>query len=745
MATKNELKKKNPGKQLLSDMKFYTDYSKWINDENRKETWEESVKDVMKIHKDYYKDKITPELLELLDFTEKQYIDKKVLGSQRMLQFRDGVLKHNARQFNCTVSYADRLNFFSEAFYLLLCGCGVGFSVLPKFINQLPKLIRRDKGTKTFVIPDSIEGWADSLACLLSSYSETPVKGFEQFSGYEIKFDYDLIRPKGAHIAGGFKAPGSEGLKKSLELIETMLNKHLVHSDRFTTILAYDIVMHSSDAVLSGGVRRSATICFFSKEDTDMMNAKTGNWYSENPQRARSNNSAILVRSTTTFEEYEKLMQSTKEFGEPGFVWAESEDVLFNPCCEIGFIPKSPYTDESGWSMCNLSEINGLKARTEDDFYDACKAASILGTLQAGYTKFKYLTETTKQIVDFEALLGVSITGFMDNPKITLNEEILKKGANIVKETNKLVANMIGIRQAARTTCVKPSGNASVILGTTSGIHPEHSKLYFRVMQINKQTELAKFISENYPDLIEESVWSSTNSDYVIYVPITSEHDSIFKDSMKGIKLLDTVKLVQNSWVESGTNPELGIEPFLRHNVSNTITVDNWEEVTDYIYENRNYFAGISFLPDIGDKIYNQAPFTSVLSGDEIIEQYGSASLLASGLIVDALNAFYNNLWKACEYVKSNDLTLEGTRTQVLIQKDWIKRAKSFANKYFDSVDQMILCLKDVYLLHKWLTITRALKHEINFSEIPFKPEFTDIDTTAGQACASGACEIRSI
>lgn len=737
------------GQKLLSEIKFYNDYSKYDSEFGRKLNWKERVSDVMNMHRtnpkfsEAFKN---PEFSRLFDFAETMMQNKLVLGSQRVLQFAgEPIMKHNSRLFNCLTTYCDRVSVFQESMYWLLSGCGVGISFVREHVAKLPDFSRRTKGTKTFVIPDMIEGWADAIGVLISSYVSPEHATFPEYSGYEVKFDYSLIRPKGAYISGGFKAPGHDGLKLSLEKIENLFEKSLNNGiSYFKPIIAYDIVMYLADAVLSGGVRRSATIALFSPDDVEMMTAKTGNWFSENPQRARSNNSALLVRGETPKELFDALIQSTQAFGEPGFVFAESNDVVYNPCVEIGMVPQT-VDGRSGWQGCNLCEINGGKMNNKEVFLQACEAAAIIGTLQAAYTDFKYVSEVSKEIFDYEALLGVSITGFMNNPKTLLNQEILKEGARIVKETNAKVADMIGIRHAARTTCVKPSGNASVLLETTSGIHGDHSPMYFRVMQINKNEEISKFLMEKYPDLLEDSVWSATNADYALFVPVKSKENSIFKNDLLGVKQLEAVKLVQQSWVEEGTNVDLCIRPYLRHNVSNTITVDNWEEVANYIWENQQWLAGISLLSHTGDKIYNQAPFTEVLSAPQIIEKYGDAALVVSGLIVDGLHLFDNNLWKACDYLldKDKNLKLDGTRTQVLLKKDWLKRAKKFASRNFDSTEDLVFCMKDVHLFHKWLK-TEKMMRNLNIEETlaNIAPEYIDVDSLGAMACAGGACEI---
>lgn len=452
-----------------------------------------------------------------------------------------------------------------------------------------------------------------------------------------------------------------------------------------------------------------------------------------------SNNSVIALRNELTREEWAKIMQSVKSFGEPGIVFVDDLDVLVNPCAEIGMLPKT-LDNRSGFQMCNLTEINGGKCLTEEDFYIACKAAAILGTIQAGYTDFKYLPKETQEITEREALIGVSITGWMNNPEVLFNPEVMKKGAKIVVETNKLVAELLGINQAARCTTVKPSGNASVILGTASGIHGEHSPKYFRHVQMTDNDQIARIIKETNPAMIEKSVWSNSGTDFVVAFPVESKEGSVYKNELLGVKQLEYVKLAQQYWVEEGTNVELCTIPTLRHNVSNTINVDNWDEVEDYIYENRQWFAGISLLSSSGDKDYAQAPFTEVLTPEKLLKEYGTATMFASGLIVDGLHAF-GNLWTACSTVLGFGETLDDS-SETLLKRDWVRRAKKFADNYFNGdLTKMTYCLKDCYNLHKWEKIKNSFK-PVDFSEAMTENVFVDADTLGSQGCAGGACEV---
>src|SRR5690606_11342069 len=213
------------------------------------------------------------------------------------------------------------------------------------------------------------------------------------------------------------------------------------------------------------------------------------------------------------------------------------------------FIPVNPRTGNTCWGMCNLNEINGGYCTTPEKFYEACKNASVLGTLQASYTDMPFLGADTEELLREEALLGVSITGIMDNPKILLDPEILKKGVEIVKETNKMIAEMIGINPSARLTTVKPSGNASVLLETSSGIHPAHARRYFRIMQMNKETEVGKVLYETNPVLLEDSVWSASGNDWAVYVPIEEKEDALLKKDLSDIDFVEAVKTVYQNWV----------------------------------------------------------------------------------------------------------------------------------------------------------------------------------------------------
>jgi hypothetical protein len=982
--------------------------------------------------------------------------------------------------------------------WVLLCGTGLGFSVQKHHIKQLPDVKLPFKGKKKYVIDDSIEGWSDAVGVIINSFF-TDHSEFQEYCGYDVEFDYSKIRPEGSYISGGFKAPGPKGLERSIEKIRDLIKKRInqdeFQNDEFRNKLrpidCFDSICYFADAVLSGGVRRSALLTLFSYDDEEMAKAKTGNWFVENPQRGRSNNSAALNKKTTTRKQFSDLMKSTKEFGEPGFIWVDDEsnmEAIYNPClpewsllktkcgikelkdvnvgdliwskegwttvikkwstgikkvyeykttggtfystdnhqivsggekievgeaesidtltcdyynsvefdtqiimdglvfgdgtvhkasnnlvhlcigdkdhdyfeseisdliekhrpglhsyayeiktdivseeipktydrkiplrykmgdrnivcsflrglysangsiagkrvtlkassfdvikdvqvmlssigirsyytvnksknnkfsngeyimresydlnitgdkdkfyaiigfiqkykeesleeamvnkslrepkktfdikevnlvseeevfditvdneshtfwcngfdtsncCEIGMIPISD-DGEHGVQVCNLCEINGKYCSTEERFYEACKASAIIGTLQAAYTDFKYLTQASRDICDKEALLGCSITGLNDNPDILLNPEIQRKGAEIIKQINKEVAEMIGINRSARTTCVKPSGSTSCLLQTASGIHPHHAKRYLRRVQANKNEFALEYFKKFNSIATEDSVWSNNKTDEVISFVCEVPDGAKTKNQIKAIELLEQVKLTQQNWVMGGTNLDIGYSNRIKHNVSNTISIideNEWEEAEEFIWKNREWFAGISLIPSTGDLDYAQAPFATVLTPTELFREYGDASVFASGLIVDGLRAFDNNLWKACDTALGygEDITKELTEPtypikrnnkelanyfiekekyeEMFLKQDWVRRVKQFSERYFSGdLRKSTYCLKHVSLWKTFCDLSREYQDVPWEDAIEIDESLVAVDTLAAAACAGGKC-----
>ena len=744
--------------KALQDYTYYAKYARYNKEKKRRETWIEAIDRVKDMHLRRY-----PQAEEEIEWAFDLCRQKRVLGSQRALQFGGKPIeKINARIYNCTVSFCDRIEFFQECFWLLLCGSGTGFSVQTHHIAKLPSFQKPKPGPrpkKTFMVPDTIEGWADALGVLVGSYMPNP--RHPDWLGIDVEFDYSLVRPAGSHLASGVgKAPGPGPLRRSLNIIKELLNDRSKRFDRLRPIDAYDIVMHASDAVLSGGVRRSATICIFSHDDEEMVTAKTGNWFNENPQRGRSNNSALLLRGSTTKKQFQSLIQSVQEFGEPGFYWSDSTEQLPNPCVEIGMWPVHWKTGISGWQFCNLSEINGKKIKCKEDFALAARAASIIGTLQAGYADFGYLGQTTKEIVEREALIGVSITGMMDNPTILFDPLIQREMAHLVIETNEWMAKLLGINPAARCTCVKPAGTTSCILGTASGIHPHHARRYFRRVQANSLEVMLQHFKEYNLSACEPSVWSANKTDEVITFCIEVPGGSKIKNDLSAIELLEHVKSTQQNWVTHGKRKNLCTQEWLTHNVSNTINIlpDEWDGVANFIYENRKWFSGISLLPASGDLDYPQAPMVNVHTPREILQMYGDGAILASGLIVDGLYAFDNNLWAACEAalglgepidipeLPSNGRIGVKVHLNGEVQRprnakvEWIRRVKQFADRYCENdVRKTTYMLKEVANWKRWLDLTREYTDVDYTSLIEEEDNTKPLETIS---CAGGSCEL---
>lgn len=761
----------------IKELQKYTavsKYARWIESEKRRETWDESVERIKNMMIDVH-----PSLSKEIEKYYGMIKDQKILGSQRALQFGGKpILKHNARIFNCSASYCDRLRFFQECFYLLLCGSGTGFSVQKHHVELLPKFssYRLDPKTCCYQhlvhrVEDSIEGWADALGVLLSSYFETPIKGFEKYKDIDVGFSYVDIREKGSPLACGIgNAPGYEPLEKALEKIRELLDRCIANGQtQLRTIDAFDIVMHSADAVISGGVRRSATIALFSADDELMINAKTGDWYFTNPQRARANISALLHRKDTPKEVFENLFKATKEFGEPGFFFADYYDALCNPCCEISWVTKHFYKKDSqelqqallnyqgpittketckdnmeedevglsGWGFCNLSTINGKTISSKEDFYERCAAAAFIGTLQASFTSFPYLGHITELIAKKEALLGVSINGMQHHPKILLNPEIQKKGAEIVKETNKKYAKLLNINPAARTTCVKPEGNSAALLGSASGIHPDHSRRYFRIVQANQMESPYKHFKSINPQACEQSVWSSNKTDDCIRFCVQSQEGTVLKEHINALSMLKDVISTYKNWVVAGKNEDLCVRKELNHNVSNTIHVqDNeWDDVKNYIYDNRMHLAGISLIASTGDKDYNQAPFTAVYSIEEQIENWGFEATSKAYEIYPKFSEYnFESLWDACSCVLGYFDPKDDK------QKEWKKLIENYSFDFFsNNIKYATYALKDAYNLDLWnkLINTYSDVNYLNASE--YEPT---INIQGELACAGGACLI---
>ena len=567
--------------KILSDITVHMKYAKYIPELERRETWEELVTRNKNMHIKKY-----PQLTNKIEEAYTYVYEKKVLPSMRSMQFGGKPIKVAPnRIYNCAFMPIDHIASFSECMFLLLGGTGVGYSVQGHHVDKLPEIQKpNSKRNKRFLIGDSIEGWSDAVRVLMQSY----FKG-----GSKIKFDFSDIRPKGSRlVTSGGKAPGPQPLKECLLKVQGILDEK-DNGDKLEPIEVHDIICYIADAVLAGGIRRAALISLFSADDEEMLAAKTGNWWETNPQRGRSNNSVVLMRHLITKEYFMNIWDRVKESGagEPGFYFSNDKDWGTNPCCEIALRP---------YQFCNLTEINSSDLSGQEDYEARARVASFIGTLQAGYTDFHYLRDIWRKTTEKDALIGVSMTGIASGKVLNLD---MKAAAKIVREENKSVAAAIGIRAAARTTCVKPAGTTSLALGTSSGIHAWHNDYYIRRLRVGKNEAIYTHLQIHHPELLQDEFFRPHDT-AVIEVPQKSPTGSITRQE-PSTDLLDRVRKVYSEWVHPGHSRGQNT-----HNVSATITVknDEWDDVAIWMWENKKHYNGLSVLP-YSEHTYRQAPF----------------------------------------------------------------------------------------------------------------------------------------
>lgn len=594
------------GLDVLSKLTVFSKYAKYIPELQRRETWEEIVMRYQQMMIKKY-----PKLEESIMETSKFIINKKVLPSMRALQFAGPAAEvNNSRIYNCCYLPIDSIHSFSETMFLLLGGTGVGYSVQKQHVAQLPDIKKPGK-QRNYLIEDSIMGWADAVKVLMKAYLE---------GSFMPKFDFRAIRKKGARlVTAGGKAPGPEPLKICLVHVQAILDRKQ-EGDKLSPLECHDILCHIANSVLAGGIRRSAMISLFSHDDEEMITCKYDNWWETNEQRGRANNSAVLLRGSVGKEEFDALWKRIEASGsgEPGIYWTNNLDWGTNPCCEIALRP---------YQFCNLCEVNVSDIVSQEDLNDRVTAAAFFGTLQAGFTDFHYLRPIWQKTTQKDALLGIGMTGIGSGEILKYN---LEAAAHVAKLTNSVVSEMIGINEAARVTCIKPSGTTSLVLGTASGIHAWHNDYYLRTMRFGKNEDIASYLIVNHPELVEDDVLRPHDT-ICVRIPVKAPEGSIFRTET-AIDTLERVKKFATEWIKAGHNTGDNT-----HNVSATISIDSkrtvgtgkfdmmgnettttineWEVVGEWMWNNREYYNGLSVLPyDNGS--YTQAPFEDISRGE---------------------------------------------------------------------------------------------------------------------------------
>ena len=572
--------------KILSEITVYTKYAKYLPELERRETWHELVTRNKEMHIKKY-----PQLKKNIERVYQLVYDKKVLPSMRSLQFGGKPIEISPnRVYNCAYLPIDHVDSFHEIMFLLLGGTGVGYSVQKHHVEQLPNVNKPyTKRKRRFLIGDSIEGWADAIKVLMKSY-------LGERRSSRISFDYSDIRPKGALlVTSGGKAPGPQPLKECIVKIKGILDSK-EDGEQLSTIEAHDIVCHIADAVLAGGIRRAALISLFSADDNEMIACKSGNWWEDNPQRGRANNSAVLMRHKITKDYFMNLWERVEKSGagEPGIYFNNDKDWGTNPCCEIALRP---------YQFCNLCEVNVSDIESQEDLNERVKAASFIGTLQAGYTDFHYLREVWRDTTEKDALIGVSMTGIGSG--VVLGYD-LSKAADIVKRENSRVSKLIDINKAARCTTVKPAGTTSLALGTSSGIHAWHNDYYVRRMRVGKNESIYRYLQQYHPELIEDEYFRPHDT-AVISIPQKAPEGAILRTESP-FNLLTRIKKIANEWVKPGHRKGSNT-----HNVSATVSLkpEEWHEAGNWMWDNRDHYNGLSVLPYDGGT-YTQAPFEDI-------------------------------------------------------------------------------------------------------------------------------------
>jgi hypothetical protein len=670
--------------KILSDITVFSRYAKYRDDLGRRENWIELVDRNKKMHIDKF-----PALREQIEDAYQYVYEKKVLPSMRSMQFGGQAINvNNSRIYNCSFQHIDSVHSFSETMFLLLSGCGVGYSVQKKHIEKLPPITKPTRGEKKFLIGDSIEGWADAVKVLMKSYT--------QANSPKIRFDYSSIRAKGLPIKiGGGKAPGPEPLRRALENVQNILNA-TESGEQLGSVQIHDILCHLADAVLAGGIRRSAMISLFDIDDENMLTCKSnfdvisyepvtivkhdqyGNevkfvvqtvddatntvykrikitysdpaygirtteadisehdipfylannivpWFYVQEQRGRSNNSVVLVRHKMKNKaDFQRIIKITEKSK------AGEPGIFWTNNPDLGTNPCGEISLKTN-QFCNLCEINASDIENQQDYEARVRAASFIGTLQASYTDFHYLRDIWRKTTEKEALLGIGMTGIASGKVLELD---MATAAEVATKENERVSKILGINKAARITTVKPSGTTSCVLGSSSGIHAWHNDFYIRRMRLLKTETICGYLKMFHPELIEDDLFNKNNS--ILTLPQKAPDGAITRKE-SAIQQLERMKKVYLEWIQPGHRRGDNT-----HNVSITVSVrdSEWDDVTEWMWKNKDSYAAISLLP-FSDHTYQQAPFSDI-SREEYEEKMKHLTRVDIDMIIEDQD--YTNL-----------------------------------------------------------------------------------------------------
>tara|TARA_Y100000310_G_scaffold18588_1_gene18268 strand:- start:4911 stop:6872 length:1962 start_codon:yes stop_codon:yes gene_type:complete len=571
-------------------------YARWLETENRRENWEETVKRYFDFFEKHLKEKFDWKMKERKEL-ESAVLNMEIMPSMRALMTAGPALERdNIAGYNCAAVTVNRIRAFDEAMYVLMNGTGMGFSVERREVEKLPEVPEELYPSDTTIhVTDSKLGWSKSFKELISLL----------YAGHIPKWDTSKIRPKGERLKTfGGRASGPDPLESLFRF--TAETFKIARGRKLSSIECHDIMCKIAEIVVVGGVRRSALISLSNLTDERMRKAKSGQWWIETPHRALANNSVVYTEPPDVnifLKEWLSLIESKS--GERGIANRNAlkkqvkrlgdrrdpdHDFLLNPCAEIILRDRE---------FCNLSEIIVREHDTEKTIKEKVRLATILGTFQATLIDFKYISSEWAKNCKEEALLGVSMTGIMDNPLTYENkngklDDMLGELNKYSVKINSEYAKAIGINPAAAVTCVKPSGTVSQLVDASSGIHTRHSPYYIRTVRCDKKDPISQFMKDQGVPC-EDDVTKPDNT-YVFSFPIKSPSHSVFRNDKTAIEQLETWKIYHTSWCE--------------HNPSVTITVreHEWIEVGAWVYSNFNEIGGVSFLPH-SDHTYRQAPY----------------------------------------------------------------------------------------------------------------------------------------